>query len=471
MMRIASAHLWVHDQEVALKFWTEKVGMEVREDVSLPEEIGDFRWLTVGPPGQDDVSIVLMAVPGEPVMDEATRKQVLDLTAKGFAGHRLPHHRGHARPRTKNEGPRRRVHRTSRTRCPTASTADSAIRRATACDSPNWRRCRPILGRCEPPPQRSGRRPSSSAAPGTFVGLGPWLITHWEIPGSSPPLRVVLGRRAHRAGPDPAGPRVHPVRQGRRNADARRADRAARRHRLQPIRPQPDVRRPADRDPRPGTAFRQHLAVVYAVIGWIATASFVQWYEEPTLVRTYGEQYEEYRRNVPAWTPRLTPWNRRIRRVVVRKLAASQAWHCRSSAMSSVRSRRSWLMGQVTRPAHIQLRQAANRCAIAVDSSRVASPMTSMRDPHPTVTRTCVRLCYVGPTKSHAAARQHRLQGMNTRHAVIDSPLGELTLGRRRRCADRRVLPPPLVPPADDTFGKRVDAGIGRSYSPKHRRS
>ena len=45
-----------------------------------------FRWLTVGPPGQDDVSIVLMAVPGEPVMDEATRKQVRDLTAKGFAG-------------------------------------------------------------------------------------------------------------------------------------------------------------------------------------------------------------------------------------------------------------------------------------------------------------------------------------------------------------------------------------------------
>ncbi|MGV0791099.1 VOC family protein [Mycolicibacterium sp. XJ1819] len=84
MMRIASAHLWVHDQEAALKFWTEKVGMEVREDVSLPD-VG-FRWLTVGPPGQDDLSIVLMAVPGEPVMDEATRAQVLDLTAKGFAG-------------------------------------------------------------------------------------------------------------------------------------------------------------------------------------------------------------------------------------------------------------------------------------------------------------------------------------------------------------------------------------------------
>jgi uncharacterized glyoxalase superfamily protein PhnB len=84
MIKIASAHLWVHDQDVALKYWTEKVGMEVREDVSLPEL--DFRWLTVGQPGQDEVSIVLMAVPGEPVMDEATKKQVLDLTAKGFAG-------------------------------------------------------------------------------------------------------------------------------------------------------------------------------------------------------------------------------------------------------------------------------------------------------------------------------------------------------------------------------------------------
>jgi uncharacterized glyoxalase superfamily protein PhnB len=85
MLKIASAQLWVHDQEIALKYWTEKVGMEVRQDTSLPE-LGDFRWLTVGPPGQDDVSIVLMAVPGPPLMDEATQNQVLDLMAKGFAG-------------------------------------------------------------------------------------------------------------------------------------------------------------------------------------------------------------------------------------------------------------------------------------------------------------------------------------------------------------------------------------------------
>jgi uncharacterized glyoxalase superfamily protein PhnB len=85
MLKIASAQLWVHDQEVALQYWTEKVGMEVRQDVTLPE-LAAFRWLTVGPPGQDDVSIVLMAVPGPPVMDEATRKQVMDVVAKGFAG-------------------------------------------------------------------------------------------------------------------------------------------------------------------------------------------------------------------------------------------------------------------------------------------------------------------------------------------------------------------------------------------------
>ena len=62
MIKVASAHLWVHDQDAALKYWTEKVGMEVRQDVSFPEEMGDFRWLTVGPRGQDEVSIVLMAV-------------------------------------------------------------------------------------------------------------------------------------------------------------------------------------------------------------------------------------------------------------------------------------------------------------------------------------------------------------------------------------------------------------------------
>ena len=51
-MKIACAQLWVQDQDEALAFWTEKVGFEVRADVTMPE-MGDFRWLTVGPPGQE----------------------------------------------------------------------------------------------------------------------------------------------------------------------------------------------------------------------------------------------------------------------------------------------------------------------------------------------------------------------------------------------------------------------------------
>ena len=85
MLKIATTQLWVHDQEEALDFWTKKVGMEVHTDATVAE-LGNFRWLTVGPPGQDDVSIVLMAIPGPPVMDENTADEVRALMAKGFAG-------------------------------------------------------------------------------------------------------------------------------------------------------------------------------------------------------------------------------------------------------------------------------------------------------------------------------------------------------------------------------------------------
>jgi predicted enzyme related to lactoylglutathione lyase len=85
MFKITNAQLWVHDQEEALAFYTEKVGMEIAADVTLPE-LGGFRWLAVSPPGQPDVSIVLMAVPGPPLMDQETTEQVESLMAKGFAG-------------------------------------------------------------------------------------------------------------------------------------------------------------------------------------------------------------------------------------------------------------------------------------------------------------------------------------------------------------------------------------------------
>jgi uncharacterized glyoxalase superfamily protein PhnB len=84
-MKIANAQLWVHDQDEALAFYTEKLGMEIRSDVTLPE-MDDFRWLTVSPSAQDDVAIVLMAIPGPPMMDDDTTQQVEALMAKGFAG-------------------------------------------------------------------------------------------------------------------------------------------------------------------------------------------------------------------------------------------------------------------------------------------------------------------------------------------------------------------------------------------------
>jgi uncharacterized glyoxalase superfamily protein PhnB len=85
MITIAVAQLWVHDQDEALDFYTKKLGFEVRNDVTVPE-LGNFRWLTVGPAGQPDVAIALLTIPGAPVMDDQTADDVRRLMAKGFAG-------------------------------------------------------------------------------------------------------------------------------------------------------------------------------------------------------------------------------------------------------------------------------------------------------------------------------------------------------------------------------------------------
>src|SRR2546421_12119563 len=84
LTQLTHAQVWVTDQDEALAFYTEKLGMELREDVTLPE-MGNFRWLSVGIPGQD-VSITLMAIPGPPVFDEATRDQIRSLLARGASG-------------------------------------------------------------------------------------------------------------------------------------------------------------------------------------------------------------------------------------------------------------------------------------------------------------------------------------------------------------------------------------------------
>jgi catechol 2,3-dioxygenase-like lactoylglutathione lyase family enzyme len=85
LKQLTHVNQWVHDQDEALAFYTEKLGMELREDVTMPE-LGDFRWLSVGPVGQPDVAIVLMAVPGPPVFDEETAAALEALVAKGAAG-------------------------------------------------------------------------------------------------------------------------------------------------------------------------------------------------------------------------------------------------------------------------------------------------------------------------------------------------------------------------------------------------
>ena len=85
LKQLTTVQVWVHDQDEALAYYTDKLGLELREDVTVPE-MGNFRWLSVGVPGQDDVAIVLMAIPGPPVFEEETREQIRALLAKGASG-------------------------------------------------------------------------------------------------------------------------------------------------------------------------------------------------------------------------------------------------------------------------------------------------------------------------------------------------------------------------------------------------
>lgn len=84
MIRIANAQFWVHDQDEALAFYTRRLGWEVRADVTMPE--WSFRWLVVAPPGQDGAGLVLMPVPGPPLLDDAGREQLGELVARGAGG-------------------------------------------------------------------------------------------------------------------------------------------------------------------------------------------------------------------------------------------------------------------------------------------------------------------------------------------------------------------------------------------------
>ena len=84
LKQLTTTQVWVHDQDEALAFYTDKLGLELREDVTVPE-LGNFRWLTVGVPGQQDIAITLMAIPGPPVFDAETQEAIKTLVAKGVA--------------------------------------------------------------------------------------------------------------------------------------------------------------------------------------------------------------------------------------------------------------------------------------------------------------------------------------------------------------------------------------------------
>lgn len=83
--RVSHTTVYVLDQDRAKAFYTDKLGFEVRQDVSMPE-MGGFRWLTVGPKGQPDLEVILMPVRSGPTMDEETTATLRGLVQKGALG-------------------------------------------------------------------------------------------------------------------------------------------------------------------------------------------------------------------------------------------------------------------------------------------------------------------------------------------------------------------------------------------------
>jgi catechol 2,3-dioxygenase-like lactoylglutathione lyase family enzyme len=83
MLKISNAQFWVHDQDEALSFYTKVLGWEVRADVTMDGWY--FRWLAVGPPGQG-TGLVLLPIPGPPMLDAEGSAVLADLVAKGAGG-------------------------------------------------------------------------------------------------------------------------------------------------------------------------------------------------------------------------------------------------------------------------------------------------------------------------------------------------------------------------------------------------
>jgi predicted enzyme related to lactoylglutathione lyase len=84
MITIANAQFWVHDQDKALEFYTKTLGWEVRADVTM--QAWSFRWLCVAPDAESGPGLVLMPVPGPPMIDADNQRSLGELVAKGAGG-------------------------------------------------------------------------------------------------------------------------------------------------------------------------------------------------------------------------------------------------------------------------------------------------------------------------------------------------------------------------------------------------
>jgi catechol 2,3-dioxygenase-like lactoylglutathione lyase family enzyme len=84
VIRIANVQFWVRDQAEALDFYTKTLGWDVKTDVTM--EAWNFRWLVVAPPNQPEMGLVLMPVPGAPMLDKASSSALSDLVARGAGG-------------------------------------------------------------------------------------------------------------------------------------------------------------------------------------------------------------------------------------------------------------------------------------------------------------------------------------------------------------------------------------------------
>lgn len=81
--KMSHTTIYVTNQDEALKFYTEKLGFEVRTDATMD---GGFRWLTLGLKSQPDLEFVLMEPKAGMMMDEETASQLRSLVGKGVMG-------------------------------------------------------------------------------------------------------------------------------------------------------------------------------------------------------------------------------------------------------------------------------------------------------------------------------------------------------------------------------------------------